>query len=262
MLKTKTMTVEMAAYLWTLMDAKAVGLILGVTGSGKTTLLSAMASMMNPRWRVLTMEDTLEIQIPHSDWVRLSTRKSYGMLGKDFDITMRQLIDLSLTQKPDYSIVGEIRLKDMDSLFQAVGTGHGGLTSFHASSAEGALTRMRGNKISEGELALLWFATHSAVVSRKGVRMRKVMKVSQIVQDREGRIEVDDIYRYNTLSGNFETLVNPLESIRYIEARTICGIEDAKADMETRKALLQRCVEAKAYTVHDVFGILSEYYQV
>ena len=262
MLKTETMTVEMAAYLWTLMDAKAVGLILGVTGSGKTTLLSAMASMMNPRWRVLTMEDTLEIQIPHSDWVRLSTRKSYGMLGKDFDITMRQLIDLSLTQKPDCSIVGEIRLNDMDSLFQAVGTGHGGLTSFHASSSSGALTRMRGNDISEGELALLWFTTHSASVRHEGKNMRKVMTVAQIVQNADGTVKVDDIFRYNTLKNKFEVIRDPLKTERYIEARTICGINNPKKDMARRKELLNECVRQDARTVSEVFGILGEYYRV
>ena len=260
MLEKKTMTADMAAYLWSLIDAKAVGLILGVTGSGKTTLLSALSSMMNPRWRVLTMEDTLEIQIPHVDWPRLSTRKSYGMLGGDYDITMRHLIDLSLTQRPDYSIVGEIRVKDMDSLFQAVGTGHGGLTSFHASSAEVALTRMRGNKISEGELALLWFTTHSGEVRRKGFKTRKVRTISQILLDRNGEINVDDVFRYDTHGDEFVALQDPLKTERYLEAKNICGIEDPEADMRQRIDLLNRCVKEKAHTVTEVFGILGKYY--
>ena len=262
MLEKQTMTAEMAAYLWALIDSKAVGLILGVTGSGKTTLLSALASMMNPLWRVLSMEDTLEIQIPHTDWVRLNTRKSYGMLGSNYDITMKHLIDLSLTQRPDYSIVGEIRVKDMDSLFQAVGTGHGGLTSFHASSAEVALTRMRGYKISSGELALLWFTTHSGVVRREGRSMRKVRTISQIVLDRSGEIKVDDVFRYDAHNDEFEMLQDPLKTERYLEAQSISGIDDPEADMQQRIDLLNLCVEKKAHTVEDVFGILGKYHTV
>ena len=262
MLEKQTMTVEMAAYLWAMLDAQAVGLILGVTGSGKTTLLSALSSMMNPRWRVLTMEDTLEIQIPHEDWPRLNTRKSYGMLGSNYNITMNHLIDLSLTQKPDCSIVGEIRVKDMDSLFQAVGTGHGGLTSFHASSAEGALTRMRGYKISEGELALLWFMTHSGVVRRDGHAMRKVRTISQIVLDKSGEVNVNDVFRYNMSKDEFEMLRDPLKTERYLEAQSIIGIDNPEADMRQRVDLLNRCVEEKAHTVEGVFGILGKYYTV
>ena len=260
MLKSETMTVEMAAYLWTLLDAKAVGLILGVTGSGKTTLLAALASMLNPRWRILTMEDTLEIQIPHGDWARLNTRKSYGMLGEKFDITMRHLIELSLTQRPDYSIVGEIRVSDMDSLFQAVGTGHGGLTSFHSSSAEGALTRMRGNQISEGELALLWFTTHSAVVRIQGTYKRKVRTISQITQNADGTLKIEDVYKYDPFNDVFEAKIDPLATRRYKEARNICGIDDPVEDMKRRVGMLQMCMDTEAYTVEAVFDILGQYY--
>ena len=262
MMKSGTMTVDMAAYLWTLLDAKAVGLVLGVTGSGKTTLLAALASMLNPRWRILTMEDTLEIQIPHGDWVRLNTRKSYGMLGEKFDITMRHLIDLSLTQRPDYSIVGEIRVSDMDSLFQAVGTGHGGLTSFHSSSAEGALTRMRGNQISEGELTLLWFTTHSSTVRIKGKYSRRIRAISQIIQDPDDKLVVEDVYKYDPFRDEFIEAMEPLKTKRYIEACYICGIEDHVADMEWRRKMLQMCLDDKAYTVQDVFRILGQYYKM
>ena len=260
MLRSGTLTPDMAAYLWTLLDAKAVGLILGVTGSGKTTLLAALASMLNPRWRILTMEDTLEIRIPHADWVRLCTRRSYGMLGERFDVTMRHLIDLSLTQRPDYSIVGEIRLRDMDSLFQAVGTGHGGLTSFHSSSADAALTRMRGNGISEGELALLWFSTHSATVRRSGVNHRRVRAISEITQGAGGSVRACDVYRYDPFGDAFEEVADPLGTRRYAEAGVICGIDDPAADMERRVSLLKECVDAGAYSVGGVFSILGRYY--
>ena len=262
MLKTGHLSSQMAAYIWTMLDAKAVGLVIGVTGSGKTTLLSAFVSMMNPGWRILTIEDTLELQIPHEDWVRANTRKSYGMLSEKFDIPIRSLIDMSLTQRPDYEIVGEIRLDDMDALFQSVGTGHGGLTSFHASTPGGALTRMRGNKISEGELALLWFTVHSASITRDGVDTRKVTDISEIVPDEmTGTVAVNNIFKYDIFKDKFVQNQSLEESYRYQEALQICGILDPKEDMKKRIALLEQCVSKDVSDVHKVFEILRRYYE-
>ena len=264
MIESGTITSKMAAYVWTLIDAKAVGLVIGVTGSGKTTLLGALTSMMNPRWRILTIEDTLELQIPHHDWVRLNSRKSYGMLSDSFDIPIRALIDISLTQKPDYEIVGEIRLDDMDSLFQSVGTGHGGLTSFHASTPDGALTRMRGNKISEGELALLWFTIHSAVYLVNGRKVRRVSNISEVLQDKKGAVYTRTVFRHDPFakdaSARFTEETPVDESARYKEAAAVCGIEDRTGDLDRRVRLLDQCVEERAHDVGAVFSILGRYY--
>ncbi len=260
MIRNGTMTRTMAAYLWTLLDAKAVGLVIGVTGSGKTTLLSSLVSMMNPRWRILTIEDTLELRIPHVDWVRLNTRRSYGMAGEEFDVTIRNLIDMSLTQRPDYEIVGETRLFDMDALFQSVGTGHGGLTSFHASTPYGALARMRGGGIGDGELALLWFVAHSARVRRGGAYHRKVTDISEVIPDNAGGIRVSNIFRYDAISDTFEH-TDVYKSHRYMEAVRVCGIPDPICDMERRISLLDVCVRRNLNTPNGVFGVLGRYYR-
>ncbi len=261
MLESGTLTAEMAAYLWTLLDARAVGLVLGVTGSGKTTLLAALLSMLHPRWRILTMEDTLELQVPHEDWVRLNTRRSYGMLGDRFDVTMRDLIDISLTQRPDCAIVGEIRLRDMDALFQSVGTGHGGLTSFHASSPDGALARMRGGGIGDGELALLWFAVHTARIRQRGQSRRKITMISEIVHDKDGRVAPSCMYRYDIFGNQFVREMPIRDSLRYMEACGICGISDCERDMQLRTSLLQQCVDSRAYDIPDIFRILGQYHE-
>lgn len=128
LMRQNTITPRMVAFLSSLMDARTAGLVIGTTGSGKTTLLGALTTTMNPRWRILTIEDALELQIPHEDWVRYHTKKSTGLVGSEHDTTISDLIDQSLTQKPDYEIVGEIRdVTDAKYLFQSMGTGHGGL---------------------------------------------------------------------------------------------------------------------------------------
>lgn len=262
MMRGGTLTTEMAAWMWTLIDAKAAGLIIGVTGGGKTSLMGALISMMNPQWRILTIEDTLELQIPHQDWVRFNTRRSYGMLADKFDITIKDMIDLSLTQRPDFEIVGEIRLSDMGALFQSLGTGHGGMTSFHASTPDGAMTRMRSDGVSEGELALLWFSAHAVRVRGPGGVERKVGDISDIVMDGTGKVRTKTIYSYDRLKGRFLRHVSRhKDSARYAEACDICGIDDPDADMARRIGLLQRCVDEKAHDVMSVFRILGEYYR-
>ena len=246
MIKYGTINTEAAAYLWTLLDAKAVGLVTGVTGSGKTTLLASFFSMMNPRWRILTIEDALELQIPHQDWVRCNSRKSYGMLSDKFNVTIRNLIDISLTQKPDFEVIGEIRLDDMDMLFQSVGTGHGGLTSFHASSPEGALT---------------WFVVHSRLVEIKHRRHRRVSHISEIISDPGGRVSTLPVYEYDVFTDSLNRKVeNLMECPRYREAATILGIDDPAGNLSRRMRLLERCVEGGVRDMKSVFGILGRYY--
>lgn len=262
MLNSNTINTDVAAYLWTLLDAKAVGILIGITGSGKTTLLSSFMTMLNPRWRILTIEDTLELQIPHADWVRYNTRKSYGMMSADYDITIRDLIDSSLTQKPDFEVIGEIRLKEMDSLFQSVGTGHGGLTSFHAASPLGAITRMRGSRISDGEIALTWFVVHSRSVDLpSGDHVRRVENVSEVVADPgTGKISIDQIYKYDIRDDALHRIGTPDRWRRYNEAVHVCGILDPAADFEKRQGLLEECVRTNATKHTEVFEILGRYY--
>lgn len=119
----------MAAYLWILFDAKAFGLIIGETGSGKTTTINSLMCLTNPRWKIVSIEETPELKIPHYRWERLFTRTS-SMISdsaNNYDITIMDLIKASLRMRPDFEIVGEVRGEEAFALFQSAATGHGGL---------------------------------------------------------------------------------------------------------------------------------------
>ena len=151
LLENNTMTAEMAAYMWSLIDGKAVGIITGVTGSGKTVLLSALASMMNPGWRIMTMEDVLEIQIPHAYSVRLETPNGYMMDGSRRDATDKNLISMSVVHRPDYLMVGNARGTTMGAFLRLAKAGHGGIAIFYETSAERALARLTSRFMKEVE---------------------------------------------------------------------------------------------------------------
>lgn len=112
-------------------------LIAGGTGSGKTTLLNALASLLPSDGRVISIEDTLELQLRRPNCVRFEAR---GLTG---DVTIRDLVRHSLRHRPDHIVVGEVRGAEASDLLQALNTGHGGsLATVHANDATSALSRL------------------------------------------------------------------------------------------------------------------------
>ena len=114
-------------------------LIAGGTGSGKTTLLNALTALLPAHSRVVSIEDTLELQLQRPHCVRFEAR---GLSG---GVTIRDLVRHSLRHRPDHIVVGEVRGAEAADLLQALNTGHGGsLATVHANNAEAALSRLAG----------------------------------------------------------------------------------------------------------------------
>lgn len=136
-----TLSSTVAAYLWMAMEYKMPGVVIGVTGSGKTTMLNALATLLRPNMKVVTIEDTPELRLTLENWVQLVSRPSYAVTGSKIgEVTLYDLVKVSLRYRPDVIIVGEIRGEEAYVLFQAIATGHGGLTTAHAESV-GALVK-------------------------------------------------------------------------------------------------------------------------
>jgi len=130
-----------AAFLWLVAENKQGIVIYGPTGSGKTTLLNAIAMLLPPEVKIVTAEDTPEIVLPfHENWVAMVTRLSTDPHVQN--ITLQAQVESALRQRPDILILGEIRSREAYSFFQAVSTGHGGLTTIHAESIESLIRRL------------------------------------------------------------------------------------------------------------------------
>jgi flagellar protein FlaI len=152
LIRAGTLDSALAAYLWLLLEMKGFVVIAGVTASGKTTLLNALATVLNPNWKVLSIEDTREITLPQGGWKPLHTRYSHGASG--VDVTLFDLVKLSLRERPDFVVLGESRGEEVQALFQAAATGTGCLTTFHASNAEGLTTRLTQPPLSVAQSSL------------------------------------------------------------------------------------------------------------
>lgn len=143
LIQSNVMNTELAAYFWLLLENKANIMVAGATGSGKTTLLNALSCFIKPRMKIVTCEETAELNMPTENWVRFVTRESYGLgATKTGEITLYDLVKMSLRYRPDYLIVGEIRGEEAFVLFQAIATGHGGLSTVHAENIEAAMRRL------------------------------------------------------------------------------------------------------------------------
>ena len=176
------------AYLWACMDLKGFGLVIGAPSAGKTTMINAIFTMANPSWHYYTIEDVLELNLPHSHVSRHQTtmnsslQATQGKAEGDDSFGVFDLCKLSLRFRPDFVLVGEILGQEADGLFQAAASGSGCMCSFHASNAEHAITRLEAPPISlsKSQTALLTYVLHMSWVLHDNDRQRKLIDITEV----------------------------------------------------------------------------------
>ncbi len=256
---------EMAAYFWVLIENKANILVAGATGSGKTTSLNALSCFIKPRMKIVTCEETAELNIPSDNWVRFMTRESYGLGSyKVGEITLYDLVKTSLRYRPDYLIVGEVRGEEAFVLFQAIATGHGGLSTIHAESIESAVKRLVSPpmNIPPSHIPLLdavaliervSLARSSLEGKTYGRRMRYVW-------------EVEDYNRYLTiaewdpLTDSFKVDFSNSSVLDMIAIRLAKTKEELIFEIMRRAAFLRALVRNKVFETNDVAREIYAYY--
>lgn len=141
LIKYGSMTEEMADFLRCCIEARLNIIVSGGTGSGKTTLLNVLSSFIPPNERILTVEDSAELQLPQDHWGRLETRPP-NIEGKG-EVTIRDLVRNTLRMRPDRIVVGECRAGEALDMLQAMNTGHdGSMTTVHSNSPRDAIARL------------------------------------------------------------------------------------------------------------------------
>lgn len=200
-----TLNPMMAAYLWILLDSKAFILVIGSTAAGKTTTIGAISSLINPQMKIITIEDTPELRFGHTHWQRLITRKSTSMFEDKYEVTMDDLIRLSLRSRPDFIVVGEVRGKEISSLIQAVSTGHGGLTSFHASDSNSTLVRMESPPMNvhlSGQMLISVILRQNRLVDSSGNVVRKVTEITEVIPE-QNKIKLKTVMGWDVSNNQF-----------------------------------------------------------
>jgi flagellar protein FlaI len=138
-----TFSEEMSAYFWMCLENRASIMVLGGTAAGKTTALNSLACLIKPGSKIITIEETAELNLPHDNWVSLIARQSYGLGGSGVgEVALFDLVKTSMRHRPDIMIVGEVRGNEAYVLFQALATGHGGMCTMHAENLDSAVKRL------------------------------------------------------------------------------------------------------------------------
>ena len=208
LLKYQALTEEAAAFLKKLVEARYNIFISGGTSSGKTTFLNALSAYIPRRERVITIEDSAELQIVHvPNLVRLETRNA-NTEGEG-EVNMSQLIRAALRMRPDRIIVGEVRGKETLDMLQAMNTGHdGSLSTGHGNSARDMLSRLETMVLTAAQLPLE--AIRQQIASAVDIMVhlgrmrdgsRRVLSISEIGGYQDGRVELLELFSYDRAQG-------------------------------------------------------------
>jgi flagellar protein FlaI len=178
LIKWRTISPELAAYLWMLFDVGVSAFVCGETASGKTTTLNALACFINSDSKIVSIEETPEINIFHKNWIREVTRMHTGA-----QVTMFDLLKAALRQRPDYIIVGEIRGEEGRVAFQAIETGHPVLSTMHAGTLGQLFQRLTSYPIEVPKTHIdgLNLAIFQARMERGKKFIRRVTSVNEII---------------------------------------------------------------------------------
>lgn len=175
-----TLDSKVAAFLWMLLSEGMSGFISGETASGKTTTLNASLVFIRPNAKIISIEDTAEVMVPHQNWVRELTRDTGS---PETSVTMFDLLKAALRQRPNYIIVGEIRGAEGNIAFQAMQTGHPVIATFHAASVERLIQRIISPPINvpRTQLDNLNFILIQSAVYREGIMVRRALSLNEII---------------------------------------------------------------------------------
>jgi len=201
LIKFGTLSPLMAAYWWILLEFKGSVFIVGPMASGKTTLLNALLTMLPPNWKIVTIEDTPELRLPHIGWRPLVARHVYSLgEAKIAEVSLFDLVKLALRERADFIAVGEIRGEEAYVFMQALATGHGGACTFHGDSIESMVARLTTPPINVpiGFLPLIGSVAITRYIRIPGRKpVRRVVNVHEIVDAREPReVEYVTVFRW------------------------------------------------------------------
>ncbi|HHH84244.1 MAG TPA: secretion system protein E [Thermoplasmatales archaeon] len=203
-----TISPEIAAYFWLAIENGASAVLAGGTASGKTTSLNALCLFIPPEMKIVSIEDTREINLPHPNWIASVTREGTAESGEGSKVGMFDLLKAALRQRPEYILVGEIRGEEAVVLFQAMATGHTVYSTMHADSIFSVVHRLEGDPINIPRIQLqaLNIVAIQAMIRIGRKRVRRIKKIVEIVgiDPTTDDILTNEVFSWNPRKDSFD----------------------------------------------------------
>lgn len=264
LIKFGTVSIDIAAFMWYLAEKKSTMLIAGGTASGKTTALNALSTFIKPGQKVVSIEDTQELNLPHENWVPAVSRQTFTdtQIG---EINQFDLLRAALRQRPDIIIVGETRGKEAYTLFQAMATGHGGFSSIHADSIDATLTRLTSSPMDVPKALIansLDLVTLQLKIRVGNKSARRIIQVAEIdgIDEKTGQLKTNTVFRWNPTKDIHEFSG---KSVVFEKIKERDGETDEKINYELtkRRVALEWMVKNNIREHRKVSENIMEYYE-
>jgi len=257
-----TLSPEILAYLWILVQYKMNILITGGTSSGKTTLLNAIAFFIPPESRVVSIEDTRELNLPRDNWLPSVVRNATG-IGTVGEISLFDLLKSSFRQNPDYVIVGEVRGAEASVLFQGMASGHSSISTIHADSVDTLIKRLETPPIELSPTLLnvldcVCIMTHAIVNKEETRKLKEVVEIINVTLD--GIALTNTPFIWNAMENEFYSKKNS-KIFEKIRKRYGMKVEELEVEFKKRVQLLYKIYQNKIFKFEEVQEIVNEYYK-
>jgi len=268
------------AYFWTLVENHRSLLISGGTAAGKTTFLNAICMFVRPEDKIVSIEDTPEIQIDHQNWIQSVARTGYGMTNTGGSasgisgvgggagrsagtVTLFDLLVAALRQRPEYVIVGEVRGTESFTLFQAISVGHASMSTIHAGSIAELLHRVENEPMNIPRVlfqALDAVAFPAQVVVNES-RVRRVTGVTEIleVDSVTNELLTNDVFHWEPSSDSF-TYLGRSFVLEHIAERTGKDLDALTHEMARKEVYLRLMDRLNMTYYRDVSRAIAAYY--
>ncbi len=280
LLKFGSVSTFVLAYFWTLVEHHRSLLISGGTAAGKTTLLNAISMFIRPEDKIVSIEDTPEIQIAHQNWIQSVARTGYGMGGgsgtasgisgiggtgakTSGSVTLFDLLVTALRQRPEYVIVGEVRGVESFTLFQAISVGHASMSTIHAGSIGELLHRVENEPMNIPRVLFqaLDAVAFPAQIVTSNARLRRITHVTEIleVDPRTNELLTNEVFRWEPEADEF-TYLGRSFVVDHIAERTGKDPEALTREMRRKADYLETMSRLNMTYYKDVSRAISSYY--
>jgi len=259
-----TLSSEIAAYFWYAIENRASVLVAGGVASGKTTLLNCLSMFIKPEMKIVSVEDTAELNLPHENWIPSVVRTGFGRKERGAGaITLFDLLKAAVRQRPDFIIVGEVRGAEAYTLFQAMATGHLGMSTIHGESVEAVIQRLESEPMNIPR-SLLSMIDVVAIQVRTEINDRPARRTERVTemlsfQPETKELLMKDVFRRNPRSDSFQYMGQSHILNRIMEkmGRTE---EEVRKELQRRQTVLDWIVRKKVRRYTEVARIIREYY--
>jgi flagellar protein FlaI len=232
---------ELLAFIWLALENRQSLIVVGGTASGKTSAMNAFSFFIPHNSKIVSLEDTREIQIPQKNWLPVQTRASNTVNDRG-SVDLFDLLKASLRQRPEYIIVGEVRGSEAQTLFQAMNSGHTTLSTLHAGNIEEALNRLTNEPINvpPAMFAALNLMVIQTFHYRGGRMIRRCDAIHEIVLGEGDKVRWNTLFEYDPTNDSFKRVYKKSKTLQTIQYMHNWNDEEIRYHLDLRAGFLAK----------------------